>query len=56
VTAALPGGFTAGGVACGIKALPEIEVNCDLRIGGGAGEILSADLTHAYVHENMGHS
>jgi glutamate N-acetyltransferase/amino-acid N-acetyltransferase len=33
---------------------PEIEVRCALGLGEGSGEILSADLTHAYIDENMG--
>jgi len=32
----------------------ELEVHCDLGLGDGRAEILSADLTHAYVDENMG--
>ncbi len=43
-------------VVASYLALPEFELNCDLGLGGGAAEILSADLTHAYVDENMGHS
>ncbi|MHB8244912.1 MAG: bifunctional glutamate N-acetyltransferase/amino-acid acetyltransferase ArgJ [Acidimicrobiales bacterium] len=34
----------------------EIEIRCDLGIGEGAGEVLSADLTHRYIDENMGMS
>jgi glutamate N-acetyltransferase/amino-acid N-acetyltransferase len=33
-----------------------IEVDCDLGIGSGLGTILGADLTHAYIDENMGTS
>ena len=33
-----------------------IEVVCELGLGSGAGTILAADLTHAYVDENMGTS
>ena len=33
-----------------------IEVDCDLGLAGGVGTILGADLTHAYVDENMGTS
>ncbi len=32
----------------------EIELRCDLGLGPGSGEVLSADLTHGYVDENMG--
>jgi len=35
-------------------AQPEFEVRADLHVGTGKGEILSADLTHGYVDENMG--
>ena len=33
-----------------------IELDCDLGLGNGVGTILGADLTHAYVDENMGTS
>jgi len=33
-----------------------LEVHCDLGVGGGAARILTNDLTHAYVDENMGTS
>lgn len=33
-----------------------IELRCDLGLGEGVGTILSADLTHAYIDENMGTS
>ena len=33
-----------------------IELDCDLGLGSGVGTILAADLTHAYVDENMGTS
>jgi glutamate N-acetyltransferase / amino-acid N-acetyltransferase len=33
-----------------------IEIVCDLGIGGGSDWILTNDLTHAYVDENMGTS
>jgi glutamate N-acetyltransferase/amino-acid N-acetyltransferase len=32
----------------------ELEVHCDLGLGDARAEILSADLTHAYIDENMG--
>ncbi len=35
---------------------PEFEILCELGLGDGRGEILSADLTHGYVDENMGRS
>jgi glutamate N-acetyltransferase/amino-acid N-acetyltransferase len=35
-------------------AQAELEVRADLHVGSGSGEILSADLTHGYVDENMG--
>jgi glutamate N-acetyltransferase/amino-acid N-acetyltransferase len=33
-----------------------LEVHCDLGMGDGAARILTNDLTHAYVDENMGTS
>jgi glutamate N-acetyltransferase/amino-acid N-acetyltransferase len=33
-----------------------LEIVCDLRQGEGSGSILTNDLTHAYVDENMGTS
>ena len=33
-----------------------IELDCDLGLGSGVGTILGADLTHAYIDENMGTS
>ncbi|MFP5327360.1 MAG: bifunctional glutamate N-acetyltransferase/amino-acid acetyltransferase ArgJ [Acidimicrobiia bacterium] len=33
-----------------------IELDCDLGLGAGVGTILAADLTHAYIDENMGTS
>ena len=35
---------------------PEIEITADLGLGTGDATILSADLTHGYVDENMGTS
>lgn len=32
----------------------EIELCCDLGLGEASGSILSADLTHGYIDENMG--
>jgi glutamate N-acetyltransferase/amino-acid N-acetyltransferase len=32
----------------------EIELRCSLGLGSGSGEIVSADLTHGYIDENMG--
>lgn len=34
----------------------EIDVSCDLGLGMGAATVLTSDLTHAYVDENMGTS
>jgi glutamate N-acetyltransferase / amino-acid N-acetyltransferase len=42
--------------AATVMAAPEIEIVCDLGLGSGRGEILTVDLTHAYVDENMGTS
>ena len=33
-----------------------LELHCDLGVGGGSARILTNDLTHAYVDENMGTS
>jgi glutamate N-acetyltransferase/amino-acid N-acetyltransferase len=33
-----------------------LDVHCDLGVGDGSGQILTNDLTHAYVDENMGTS
>jgi glutamate N-acetyltransferase/amino-acid N-acetyltransferase len=41
------------GLAAYLKGA-EIEVRCDLGLGTGTGEVLSADLTHGYIDENMG--
>lgn len=32
----------------------EIELSCELGLGMGRGSVLSADLTHGYIDENMG--
>lgn len=34
----------------------EIEIRCDLGLGAGDAVVLTSDLTHAYVDENMGTS
>lgn len=39
-----------------VMADREIEVACDLGLGTGSATILTSDLTHAYVDENMGTS
>jgi glutamate N-acetyltransferase/amino-acid N-acetyltransferase len=33
-----------------------LELTCDLGVGGGSAKLLTNDLTHAYVDENMGTS
>jgi glutamate N-acetyltransferase/amino-acid N-acetyltransferase len=33
-----------------------LEVRCDLGLGAGRGSVLTNDLSHAYVDENMGTS
>ena len=33
-----------------------LDIVADLRLGDGSGSILTNDLTHAYVDENMGTS
>jgi N-acetylglutamate synthase/N-acetylornithine aminotransferase len=33
-----------------------LHVRCDLGLGNGHGHVLTNDLTHAYVDENMGTS
>jgi glutamate N-acetyltransferase/amino-acid N-acetyltransferase len=39
-----------------IMAAPYIEIVADLGLGNGEGVILTNDLTHAYIDENMGTS
>ena len=39
-----------------IMAAPYIEIVADLGLGKGEGVILTNDLTHAYIDENMGTS
>jgi glutamate N-acetyltransferase/amino-acid N-acetyltransferase len=34
----------------------DVEITCDLGLGAGRATILTNDLTHAYVDENMGTS
>ena len=34
----------------------ELEIAVDLGLGDGQGEVLTTDLTHAYIDENMGDS
>jgi glutamate N-acetyltransferase/amino-acid N-acetyltransferase len=36
-----------------VMAAPHIVVTCDLGMGDGEGVILTNDLTHAYIDENM---
>jgi N-acetylglutamate synthase/N-acetylornithine aminotransferase len=33
-------------------AAREIEIRCDLSLGGAEADVLFSDLTHAYVDEN----
>jgi glutamate N-acetyltransferase/amino-acid N-acetyltransferase len=42
--------------AAAVMAEREIEIIVDLALGDGEGRILTNDLTHAYVDENMGTS
>lgn len=37
-------------------ALHDIEITCDLQLGTGRAMILTNDLTHGYIDENMGDS
>jgi glutamate N-acetyltransferase/amino-acid N-acetyltransferase len=39
-----------------VMAAPYIEVEADLGLGKGSAVILTNDLTHAYIDENMGTS
>lgn len=39
-----------------VMAQREIEIDCNLKLGDGRWTILTNDLTHAYVDENMGTS
>ncbi|MBI2169494.1 MAG: bifunctional glutamate N-acetyltransferase/amino-acid acetyltransferase ArgJ [Actinobacteria bacterium] len=53
-----------GGIAAGhdpdaiVAAMEqrEIDLSCDLGLGAGTATVLTSDLTHAYVDENMGTS
>lgn len=45
----------ADAVASAMEA-DEIEIGCDLGLGTGDAVVLTSDLTHAYVDENMGTS
>jgi glutamate N-acetyltransferase/amino-acid N-acetyltransferase len=37
-------------------ANPQLDITADLGLGGGAARVLTNDLSHAYVDENMGTS
>jgi glutamate N-acetyltransferase/amino-acid N-acetyltransferase len=53
------GGITVEADAAGLAAYMEqewIEVTADLGLGDGRARVLTNDLTHAYVDENMGTS
>lgn len=39
-----------------VMAATEIDIDCDLRRGDGSATVLTTDLSHAYVDENMGKS
>jgi N-acetylglutamate synthase/N-acetylornithine aminotransferase len=39
-----------------VMAAPYIEIVADLGLGDGEAAILTNDLTHAYIDENMGTS
>jgi glutamate N-acetyltransferase/amino-acid N-acetyltransferase len=49
-----------GGVACehdstalaAAMASPDIDVRCELHLGPGAAQVLTTDLSHAYIDEN----
>ncbi|MDQ3145712.1 MAG: bifunctional glutamate N-acetyltransferase/amino-acid acetyltransferase ArgJ [Actinomycetota bacterium] len=45
----------AGALAT-VMAAPHLSVNADLGLGAGSALVLTNDLTHAYVDENMGTS
>jgi glutamate N-acetyltransferase / amino-acid N-acetyltransferase len=44
------------GVLAEVMAAPQIDIDVELGLGDGRGTILTNDLTHAYVDENMGTS
>jgi glutamate N-acetyltransferase/amino-acid N-acetyltransferase len=56
------GGVTVcrAGIACdhdgrhlaAVMAAPDIEIECDLHLGAGRAEVLTTDLSHAYIDEN----
>ena len=39
-----------------VMSMREIEIYCDLHQGPGTATMLTTDLTHAYIDENMGTS
>lgn len=39
-----------------VMSAAEIEIDCDLHHGSGTATVLTTDLSHAYVDENMGKS
>jgi glutamate N-acetyltransferase/amino-acid N-acetyltransferase len=45
-----------GADAADAAGKPEFTLTCDLGVGDGAAWLLTNDLTHAYVDENMGTS
>ncbi len=45
-----------GADASAVAAKPEFTLTCDLGVGEGAAWLLTNDLTHAYVDENLGTS
>jgi glutamate N-acetyltransferase/amino-acid N-acetyltransferase len=45
-----------GADATQVAALPEFTLRCDLGVGSGSAWVVTNDLTHAYVDENMGTS
>ena len=45
-----------GADAAEVAARPEFDLTCDLGVGDGSYWVVTNDLTHAYVDENMGTS
>ena len=45
-----------GADAAAVAARPEFTLRCDLGVGSGSSWVVTNDLTHAYVDENMGTS
>jgi glutamate N-acetyltransferase/amino-acid N-acetyltransferase len=45
-----------GADASHVTARPEFRLRCDLGVGDGSAWVVTSDLTHAYVDENMGTS